>query len=56
MTLKEELAELRRKLTELEGQISEVRRFQSWVMGGLAVLGVVGVFLADKAKKLLGLG
>jgi len=56
VTLKEELAELRRELTELKGQVSEVRRFQSWVMGGLAVLGVIGVFLADKFKKLMGLG
>lgn len=55
MTQKDELAEIRKKLGELETQVSEVRRFQSWVMGGLAVLGVVGVFLADKLKKLMGL-
>jgi hypothetical protein len=56
VTLKEELAALRAQIKDLETRQDNSERFQSWVMGGLGVLGVLFVFMADKFKKILGFG
>lgn len=55
MNQKEEIAALRSELSELRKSVDDLRRFQSWLTGGLGVLGVIAAFLADKFKKVLGL-
>lgn len=52
----DEIALLRDEIASIRKEVSELRRFQSWLMGGLAVLGGVGVLFVDKFKKLAGLG
>lgn len=55
MTVREELAILRSEIVVLRTEVADLRRFQSWILGGLGMLGIVGALLADKFKKTFGL-
>ncbi len=55
MTPAEQEADLRKRVDDLERRQDVSERFQSWITGGLAVLGVFGVLILDKIKKVLGL-
>ena len=52
MNQSDEIALLRDELTAVKAEVAELRRFQAWLMGGLAVLGGIGVLFIDKIKKL----
>lgn len=56
MNQSDEIALLRSELVALRAEIAELRRFQAWLSGGLAVLGGIGVLLSKKFMKVMGLG
>jgi hypothetical protein len=42
------------RLGELEKRVDDLERFRSWLTGLFVAVGVIGAFLAEKLKKLLG--
>lgn len=52
----DEIALLRSDLAALRAEVAELRRFQAWLSGGLAVIGGVAVLFSKKFMKVMGLG
>lgn len=54
MALKDELAEANSRIAKLEERMGRSERFQSWLMGAIALAGAIITLLADGIRKRLG--